>query len=69
MALRTPRGWFQETIRTLADAAMTVTHHDIGETEPEYVSEMQQLERRFTNILRGKLLDPKSRTAKASDQP
>lgn len=53
--LREPRGRFQETVRKLAEAAMTATHGDIAEHEPEYIHEVQQMERRFTNILRGKL--------------
>ena len=51
--LREPRGFFQETVRKLAEVAIDVTHHD--DQEPEYTNEMQALERRFTNILRGKL--------------
>lgn len=53
--LREPKGIFQLTIRKLAEAAMAVTHHDIGDDEPSYVHEVRTLEAKFTNILRGKM--------------
>jgi len=53
--LREPKGRFQENVRRLAEAAMSVTHHDINADAPEYISEMQSLERKFTAILKGKL--------------
>ncbi|MBM7046084.1 hypothetical protein [Rhizobium lusitanum] len=53
--LREPKGLFQETVRKLSEAAMSVTHHDIDYAEPEAVNEIQSMERMFTNILRGKI--------------
>ena len=53
--LREPKGLFQQTVRRLATAAMIVTHHDASEDEPGYIHEVQEMERRFTNILRGKI--------------
>jgi hypothetical protein len=54
--LREPKGPFQQTIRRLADAAMSVTHHDAAAHEPGYIHEVQAMERRFSAILRGKLV-------------
>lgn len=54
--LREPKGFFQVTVRRLAEAAMSVTHHDIDYAEPEAISEIQAMERLFTSILRGKLV-------------
>lgn len=51
--LREPKGRFQEMVRRLADAAMSVTHHDASENEEGYIHEMQSMERLFTGILRG----------------
>lgn len=53
--LREPKGFFQTTIRQLAEKAMQITHHDIDHSEPEAIHEIQAMERAFTNILRGKL--------------
>jgi len=60
--LREPKGAFQEVVRRLAEEAIAVTHHDIGEHEPEYISEVRSMERRFTNVLRG-YLSARSREA------
>lgn len=46
---RTP---FGELLHDLADAAMSVNHHDIGEDEPEYIHETEAMKRRFRPILR-----------------
>jgi hypothetical protein len=54
-SLREPKGRFQEVVRRLAEAAMSVTHHDASEDEPGYIFEVQSMERKFTNILRGKM--------------
>lgn len=54
-SLREPKSPFQETIRRLADAAMTATHHDIDHRDTEAIHEIESMERKFTNILRGKL--------------
>lgn len=54
--LREPKGFFQVTVRRLAEAAMSVTHHDIDYAEPEAIHEIQAMERLFTLILRGKLV-------------
>jgi hypothetical protein len=53
--LREPKGRFQEIVRALADAAMAVTQHDSSSDEPGYIHAVQSMERRFTNILRGKI--------------
>ena len=50
-----PKNSFQWTIRELAEAAMTVTHHDAADTEPGYISEVRSMERRFSRILKGKM--------------
>ncbi len=52
--LRVPKGALQQLVRQLAEVAMSVTHHDASETEIGYIYEVQAMERRFTNILRGK---------------
>lgn len=65
--LREPKGFFQETVRRLAEAAMSVTHHDISNDEPEAISEIQSMEKKFTNILRGKLISRRALAAK--EQP
>lgn len=62
--LRTPKGFFQETVRRLAEVSMSVTHHDISHNEPEAIHEIQVMERRFTNILRGKLISRPTLAAK-----
>ncbi len=61
-----PRNPFQQTIRRLAEEAMTVTHHDAAESEPGYMREVQQMERRFARILKGKLkpMRPKKESAR-----
>ena len=51
-ARRTPRTDFAEMVRSLAEAAMSVTHHDIGNHEPEYWHEIEAMEERFSKILR-----------------
>lgn len=53
--LKTPKGRFQEMVRRLAEEAMSVTHHDIDHAEPEAIHEIEAMELRFTNILRGYL--------------
>lgn len=53
--LREPKGKFQEVIRQLAEIAMSVTHHDASDDEPGYILEVRVMERRFTNLLRGKM--------------
>lgn len=50
---RTPR---ERLLRALADAAMSVTHHDAHEAEPGYIHEVEAMEKRFALILRGKLV-------------
>ena len=51
--LTAPSSPFQECLRQLAVAAMSVTHHDAADTEPGYIHEVQAMERRFRPILRG----------------
>ena len=53
--LADPVGKVATLVRALAEAAMSVTHHDAAETEPGYIHEVQSMERRFTALLRGKL--------------
>lgn len=53
--LRTPKGRFQETIRKLAEAAMSITHHDASDHEDGYINEVRAMEEKFTHILRGKI--------------
>ena len=59
--LREPNGDFQWTIRRLAEAAMSVTHHDIDSREIEAIHEINSMECKFTNILRGKFKSPHPR--------
>jgi hypothetical protein len=51
-ALAEPRTPLQQLCRDLADAAMSVTHHDIGLHETEAVSEVQSMERKFRRLIR-----------------
>ena len=53
MKLREPKGHFQETVRRLAEAAMSVTHHDANEAEIGYIHEVESMEAKFSAILRG----------------
>ncbi len=54
-SLSTPRTPFAETLRRLADAAMSVTHHDAATDEPGYIHEVQIMENKFRRILRSYL--------------
>jgi hypothetical protein len=47
-----PRTRLDRCLRELADAAMSVTHHDASDTEPGYIHEVQAMEKRFRVILR-----------------
>lgn len=47
-----PKTPFGELLHDLADAAMSITHHDIDPSEPEYIHEVEAMERRFRPILR-----------------
>lgn len=49
-----PRTPFERTIRKLAEAAMSVCHHDCGETDIEWHHEIRALERKFFAILGAK---------------
>ena len=49
------RDKFKETIRLLAVTAQEALYHDIDESQPEYASGVETLERKFSVILRGKL--------------
>lgn len=62
--LRQPRGFFQATIRRLAEKAVGDLYHDISPDMPEHIHAVQNLERAFTNILRGKLRSPAPVTQK-----
>ncbi len=53
VALAEPRSPFQQCLRDLATAAMSVTHHDAAETESGYIHEVQAMERRFSPIILG----------------
>lgn len=59
--LAEPRNSFQETMRALADAAMSVTQHDSNEAEPGYINAVREMERKFARILKGKM-KPMKRT-------
>lgn len=50
-----PKSKMDALVRRLAEAAMSITHHDASDEEPGYIHEVQSMERRFTAILRGKL--------------
>lgn len=41
-----------EAVRKLAEAAMSVTHHDIDSSEPEAIHEILAMERKFRPVLR-----------------
>lgn len=49
---RTPR---EILLRHLAEAAMSVTHHDASDTEDGYIHEVRDMERKFSRILHGKM--------------
>ncbi len=49
--LNEPSTVLEETMRALAEAAMSCTHHDIGDTEPEYIHEVNAMEHKFRPIL------------------
>lgn len=59
--LREPKGPFQRLVRRLAEEALTCTHHDADEIHA--ASEINAMERRFTNILRGYLAAESRRRA------
>jgi hypothetical protein len=46
-ALTEPTTKFGRLIRALAKDAMSAIHHDLDDSEPEYVHEVQELERLF----------------------
>ncbi len=60
--LRDPQNAFQQTMRELAEIAMSVTHHDASEDEPGYIHEVESMERRFSRLLKGKLKSMRSNT-------
>jgi len=64
-----PRGARAELLRRLAEAAMSITHHDASDTEDGYISEVRSMERKFSNILRGKLKPKWSAPALTGDHP
>jgi hypothetical protein len=49
--LSDPRTPLDFVVRELAEAAMSVTHHDCSEYDIEYVHEIQCMERRFRRIV------------------
>lgn len=53
--LREPKNSFQCTIRKLAEAAMSVTHHDAADYEPGYIHEVRAMEKKFSRILKGRM--------------
>jgi hypothetical protein len=55
LRLADPQNPFQQTVRLLAEAAMSVTCHDAAETEPGYIHDVQAMERKFSRILKGKM--------------
>lgn len=46
-----PRTPLAALLRALAENAMSVTHHDASETDPEYRHEVQDMERRFRPLI------------------
>ena len=57
--LKSPKTPSAELLRALAQAAMSVTHHDADpEFEVEAAHEVETMERRFSALLRGKLRHP-----------
>lgn len=50
-----PKTKGQRTIRQLAEAAIGVTMHDVGDDLPEYRNAIKAMESRFAKILKGKL--------------
>lgn len=53
--LKEPRTKMGHLTRRLAEAAMSLIHHDSAENESEYVHEVEAMQRRFSQILRGKI--------------
>jgi hypothetical protein len=54
--LRPPRTKRQELLRALAEAAMSITHHDADPNhEPGAAREVESMEQKFSALLRGKL--------------
>lgn len=53
--LKEPKTRMAVLVRRLAEAAMSVTNHDAADHEPGYIHEVESMERRFAQILRGKL--------------
>ena len=49
--LREPQTRFEELLRDLARVAMSVTHHDIDDREPEAIHEIELMERNFRAVL------------------
>ena len=47
-----PVSTFDRKLRLLAEAAMSVCHHDCGECDPEWHYEVEAMERKFRKILR-----------------
>jgi hypothetical protein len=41
-----------ELLRSLADTAMSITHHDAADDEPGYRHEVEEMERRFSPLIR-----------------
>lgn len=50
-ALRETATDFQRLLRRLAEIAMSVTHHDANESDPGYVHEVVDMERRFRPVI------------------
>lgn len=59
--LPSPKGQYATLLRRLAEAAMSVTHHDASDDEPGYRHEVQAMERRFRRIFSGMTIARRTR--------
>lgn len=67
--LKDPKTSREVLLRKLAEAAMSVTHHDASEHEDGFIHEVRTMEEKFSMILRGKLKPKWSGRASLSGGP